>query len=206
MSSVTENDANRAESGTVGNRMHQDWGGLVRRQQCRVEDIVVNNDPASRWAFRPRHVENLGVGTARYQRVGIGDVGPGQDLGPPFGPPGVVAAVPGEHCLESMLVGIAHPTAEYLEATSFGPAPTAQGSSSLFEPDDGHWLGHDQPRYRLVMGSRRSLPKARVEIRTPGAVWRRLYSARSTSRSTRLTTSGSNPAATISSEDRSPST
>lgn len=35
-------------------------------------------------------------------------------------------------------------------------------------------------RYRLTMGRRRSLPKARGVILTPGGDWRRLYSLRST--------------------------
>ena len=39
------------------------------------------------------------------------------------------------------------------------------------------------------------MPNARVEIRTPGAACRRLYSARSTRSTTRRTTSPSNPAA-----------
>ena len=38
----------------------------------------------------------------------------------------------------------------------------------------------DQPPKRLVIGRRRSRPKARGVIRIPGAAWRRLYSARST--------------------------
>ena len=40
-----------------------------------------------------------------------------------------------------------------------------------------------QPRQRLVIGVRQSRPKARGRSLTPGAAWRRLYSARSTSAS-----------------------
>ncbi len=46
-------------------------------------------------------------------------------------------------------------------------------------------------RYRLVIGSRRSRPKAREVIRGPGAACRRLYSAQSTLRSTSATIAGS---------------
>src|SRR5437763_1555385 len=51
-----------------------------------------------------------------------------------------------------------------------------------------------QPVYRLVMGRRRSLPKALCVTRTPGGAWRRLYSARSTRVTTRRTSAGSKPA------------
>src|SRR5581483_7920653 len=44
-----------------------------------------------------------------------------------------------------------------------------------------------QPVYRLVIGRRRSLPKALGVTRTPGGACRRLYSARSTSVTTRRT-------------------
>ena len=50
-------------------------------------------------------------------------------------------------------------------------------------------------RQRLVIGRRRSRPKALMEIFVPGADWRRLYSARSTIRSTLSTIAGSWPAA-----------
>ena len=43
--------------------------------------------------------------------------------------------------------------------------------------------------YRLTIGSRRSFPKPLGVMRGPGADWRRLYSARSTSRTTRSTIS-----------------
>ena len=61
-------------------------------------------------------------------------------------------------------------------------------------------------RYLLVIGSRRSRPKARVVILMPGGAWRRLYSLRSTSVMTRCTVSRSNPISTISSPLRSSST
>lgn len=50
----------------------------------------------------------------------------------------------------------------------------------------------------LVIGKRRSRPKAREVILTPGGAWRRLYSARSTMRMTRRTVASSKPRATIS--------
>ena len=50
-------------------------------------------------------------------------------------------------------------------------------------------------RQRLVMGSRRSRPKFFWLIFGPGGYCRRLYSAASTSRTTRSTRSGSCPAA-----------
>ena len=49
----------------------------------------------------------------------------------------------------------------------------------------------------FTIGRRRSLPKARWVIFTPGAAWRRLYSLRSTSVTTRATTSGSKPSFSI---------
>jgi hypothetical protein len=60
--------------------------------------------------------------------------------------------------------------------------------------------------YRLVIGSRRSLPKARGVILTPGGAWRRLYSLRSTMPMTRRTVASPKPRATISSTPRSSST
>jgi hypothetical protein len=45
---------------------------------------------------------------------------------------------------------------------------------------------HQRSRYRLVMGIRRSLPKALAVIRTPGGDCRRLYSAPSTKPATRV--------------------
>src|SRR3990170_5873217 len=54
------------------------------------------------------------------------------------------------------------------------------------------------PFDRLVIGIRRSLPRARGVILTPGGAWRRLYSLRSTSVTTRRTTFSGYPAATIS--------
>ena len=63
-----------------------------------------------------------------------------------------------------------------------------------------------QPRYPFVIGSRRSRPNAFVVTRTPGGDWRRLYSAMSTSRVTRLTTASSWPSSMISAAVRSSST
>src|SRR5660397_128423 len=54
------------------------------------------------------------------------------------------------------------------------------------------------PFDRLVIGIRRSFPRARGVILTPGGAWRRLYSLRSTSVTTRRATSSGYPAATIS--------
>src|SRR5439155_815360 len=65
--------------------------------------------------------------------------------------------------------------------------------------------GRAVSRNRLVIGSRRSRPKALIDILVPGAACRRLYSARSTMRSTRSTSAGSCPAATSPSRPRSPS-
>ncbi len=68
-------------------------------------------------------------------------------------------------------------------------------------------IGPGYSVYRWVMGSRRSLPNARTVIRTPGGAWRRLYSARSTIRTTRETVASStSSAATISSGERSSTT
>ena len=64
----------------------------------------------------------------------------------------------------------------------------------------------DQRPKRFVIGSRRSRPKARVEILIPGGAWRRLYSARSTNRITRSTSSPGSPWRTSCSASRSPST
>ena len=50
------------------------------------------------------------------------------------------------------------------------------------------------PGTRLVIGIRRSRPNARGVILIPGGAWRRLYSARSTSASTRSTASSGRPA------------
>ncbi len=50
-----------------------------------------------------------------------------------------------------------------------------------------------QPAHPLVIGSRRSLPNALGDTRTPGGAWRRLYSLRSTSRATRRTVVGVEP-------------
>ena len=61
-------------------------------------------------------------------------------------------------------------------------------------------------RQPFVMGSRRSRPKARGVILTPGGACRRLYSLRSTVWITRRTNSSSNPADTISARLRSSST
>jgi DHA1 family inner membrane transport protein len=61
-------------------------------------------------------------------------------------------------------------------------------------------------RQPFVIGSRRSLPNPFGEIFVPGGYCRRLYSARSTIRSVFVTSSASNPAATISSAPRSRST
>ena len=61
-------------------------------------------------------------------------------------------------------------------------------------------------RQRLVIGSRRSRPKFFWLIFGPGGYWRRLYSARSTSRITRATSAGSWPAAISSAEPMSFST
>src|SRR5262249_44276443 len=58
----------------------------------------------------------------------------------------------------------------------------------------------------LWSGGRRSRPNALMEIFVPGADWRRLYSARSTSRNTLSTAAGSWPSAISSSRPRSPST
>ena len=62
------------------------------------------------------------------------------------------------------------------------------------------------PRQRLVIGSRRSRPNAFGEIFTPGGAWRRLYSARSTIRMTRFTSSSGSPRSTSSPASRSSST
>ena len=62
------------------------------------------------------------------------------------------------------------------------------------------------PRQRFVIGSRRSRPNAFGEIFTPGGAWRRLYSARSTMRMTRLTSSSGRPRSTSSAASRSSST
>ena len=48
-------------------------------------------------------------------------------------------------------------------------------------------------------------PNARVEIRTPGGAWRRLYSLRFTISRTRITIARSKPCAVISATDRSSS-
>ena len=56
------------------------------------------------------------------------------------------------------------------------------------------------------MGRRRSRPNALGVTRTPGGVWRRLYSATSTRRVMRRTTASSQPAALISAAVRSSST
>ncbi len=58
--------------------------------------------------------------------------------------------------------------------------------------------GPAQTVQRLVMGTRRSRLRLRELILVPGADWRRLYSARSTMRMTRRTSSGSYPAKTSS--------
>lgn len=50
---------------------------------------------------------------------------------------------------------------------------------------------HTCSRQRLVIGSRRSLPKPFAEIFVPGGYWRRLYSAVSTSRRIRVTSASS---------------
>ena len=63
-----------------------------------------------------------------------------------------------------------------------------------------------QPLNRLVIGSRRSRPNAFGVILIPGGACRRLYSARSTMRSTSSTTSSGSPAATMSSRPWSRST
>ena len=63
-----------------------------------------------------------------------------------------------------------------------------------------------QPRYPLVIGNRRSLPKALRLTRTPGGDWRRLYSATSTSRVIRRTIASSWPSSMISAAVRSSST
>ncbi len=65
--------------------------------------------------------------------------------------------------------------------------------------------GSGQPRKPLVMGRRRSLPNALSVTRGPGGDWRRLYSATSTRRVTRRTTSGSWPSSMISAAVRSSS-
>ena len=74
----------------------------------------------------------------------------------------------------------------------------------------GDSAGEDRGRYSalnlFVIGSLRSLPKARVVIRTPGGAWRRLYSALSTMSTIRLTRAGSKPSASISPGVRSFST
>ena len=61
-------------------------------------------------------------------------------------------------------------------------------------------LTRRQPGQRLVIGSRRSLPNAFGDTRTPGGAWRRLYSLRSTIRATRRTVSASWPSATSSAD------
>ena len=53
--------------------------------------------------------------------------------------------------------------------------------------------GQAYPPKRFVIGSRRSRPNAFGVIRIPGAAWRRLYSARSTIRTTSSTTSAGRP-------------
>src|SRR5690349_24979024 len=58
-------------------------------------------------------------------------------------------------------------------------------------------IGVPGSRKRLVIGYRRSRPKFFSVTFTPGAAWRRLYSAILTIRSMRMTVSRSNPAATI---------
>src|SRR5665213_301102 len=60
-------------------------------------------------------------------------------------------------------------------------------------------LHQSSGRKAFVMGMRRSRPKAFFVMRTPGGIWRRLYSLRSTSRVIRVTNSRSKPSAMISS-------
>src|SRR3972149_10798471 len=62
------------------------------------------------------------------------------------------------------------------------------------------------PRYQLVIGSRRAVPKALGGILTPGGGWGRLYSLRSTMATTLLTTAGSKPRSTMRAGGRSCST
>jgi hypothetical protein len=66
--------------------------------------------------------------------------------------------------------------------------------------DGRHKAGHDVNRFetpytdsrnRFVIGYLRSRPKLRVVTFTPGAAWRRLYSARFSMRSTRATSAAS---------------
>ena len=61
----------------------------------------------------------------------------------------------------------------------------------------GAGIGVPGSRKRLVIGYRRSRPKFFSVTFTPGAAWRRLYSAMLIMRSTRITVSRSKPAATI---------
>src|SRR5207245_7731951 len=58
-----------------------------------------------------------------------------------------------------------------------------------------YWFGAGRP-YAFVIGRRRSRPNAFGVIFTPGGAWRRLYSARSTMRPTRRTSSARMPSRT----------
>jgi H+/Cl- antiporter ClcA len=97
---------------------------------------------------------------------------------------------------------IAGPNAEQPDApapaqqpASAHPATADQAAKVPGQQSHAEISRGDQPtrgsRQRLVIGSRRSRPKFLTLILGPGGYWRRLYSARSTSRMTRSTSPGS---------------
>ena len=89
------------------------------------------------------------------------------------------------------------------KATAKAATQAGKAVASARRPAD---TSYASAAYRFVIGIRRSRPNARGVILIPGGAWRRLYSARSTSASTRSIASAGSPRSSSCSRSASSST